>query len=149
MIMGVVRSHRRWGAWAGLTALLLQLVLSFGHMHRDDLGLPPLGAADHAQIVASQIAASQVVARNVVAGEVVAGTVAAPAGQSQHDQQPLPDDYCPICASMVLVATAMASSPPAFVAPIPVRDDWLSHAAIRGAPPKFVTSFQARGPPSI
>ena len=31
-----VRSNRRFGSWAALFALAIQLVLSFGHIHLED-----------------------------------------------------------------------------------------------------------------
>jgi hypothetical protein len=127
-VMGFVRSQRRWGAWAGLFALVLQLVLSFGHMHPDDLGLPPPAAAGHAQAIAN--------------------TASAPIGQPQQDHQPQPDDYCAICASMALVATAIASLPPALIVPSAFRYIWPLHLVARGIRATLIPSFQARGPPS-
>ena len=40
-----VRGNRRVGAWLGLLALALQLVLSFGHIHLGDLAIPQAAAA--------------------------------------------------------------------------------------------------------
>ena len=40
------RSRMRSCGRLALFALALQMVLSFGHMHRDDLGLPPLPGTD-------------------------------------------------------------------------------------------------------
>jgi hypothetical protein len=127
-IMGFVRSQRRWGAWAGLAALALQIVLSFGHLHRDDLGLPPLPAASH---------------------QIVVGAALAPSAPADQDHYPQPDDYCPVCASMVLAATAIPSLPPTLIAPIAVHYAWPSQAAIGGLSAKLTLSFRARGPPSI
>jgi hypothetical protein len=97
-------------------------------MHPDDLGLTLPPVADHAQIVAN--------------------AATAPIGPSQQDHQQQPDDYCAICASMALVATAIASSPPVVIVPIPVRYDWPPRVAISTATPRLTRSFQARGPPS-
>ena len=128
-VMGFVRSQRRWGAWAGLAALMLQLLLSFGHMHRDDLGLPPLPAQSSDQAVAN--------------------AAFAPAGPADPDRHQQPDDYCPICASMVLVATAIPSLPPTLIAPVAVYYAWPSHAAADGLTATLTLSFRARDPPSI
>src|ERR1700744_397441 len=95
--IGFVRSRRHWGAWAGVAALARQIILSFGHMHGDDLGLPPLPAVSQDQ--------------------VAAGAASVPAGPANPDHHQPPDDYCPICASMVLMATAMPSLPPILIAP--------------------------------
>ena len=122
--MGWVNRHKRSGARLALAALALQFVLSFGHMHPDDLGLPALPAG---------------------ATQIVSGAVSAPVNQDHH---PASDDYCAICASMVLVATAMPSLPPVIFVPTPVQHVWLVQAASRGVAVKFAPSFQARAPPS-
>src|SRR3981189_1978958 len=43
-----VRGNRRIGAWLGLLALALQLILSFGHIHLSDIAIPQAAAADAA-----------------------------------------------------------------------------------------------------
>jgi hypothetical protein len=131
-VMGFVRSQRRWGAWAGLAALALQIVLSFGHMHREDLGLSALPALNHDHLAAS-----------------AAFVPSAPAEQDRHSPPDVPDDYCAVCASMALVATAIPSLPPALIVPVPVRYVWPAQTIVRGASVRLALSFQARGPPSI
>jgi hypothetical protein len=128
-VMGFVRSRRRWGAWAGLAALALQIVLSFGHMHPEDLGLSPL---NHDRVAASAVFAP-----------------VAPAEQDRHSPPNVPDDYCAICASMALVATAIPSLPPALITPVPVRYVWPAQTIMRGVSARLAPSFQARGPPAI
>src|ERR1700757_2583716 len=102
--MGWVSRHKRNGALLALAALALQLALSFGHMHRDDLGLPPLPAAGQTLIAS--------------------GTVASPVGPADQSHQPASDDYCAICASMALIATATPSLPPVLIVPTPIRHVW-------------------------
>jgi hypothetical protein len=131
-VMGFVRSQRQWGAWAGLAALALQIVLSFGHMHPDDLGISPLPAVGHDHIAAG-----------------AAFAPAVPAEQDHHSAPNVPDDYCAICATMALVATAIPSLPPALIAPAAVGYVWPVHLAARSVSAKLTLSFQARGPPSI
>lgn len=70
--MGWVNRHKRNGALLALAALALQLALSFGHMHRDDLGLPPLPAADQTLIAFA--------------------TAPAPAGPVDQGHQPASDE---------------------------------------------------------
>ena len=90
--MNWFRSRIRSAAQLALFALALQMIVSFGHMHRDDLGLPPLADTDLTSIASTTAPGSQ-----------------APAGQ-QH--QPASDDYCPICASIALLASWMPVLPP-------------------------------------
>jgi hypothetical protein len=126
--MGWINRHKRGGALLALAALALQLVLSFGHMHRDDLGLPPLPAADQTQLAS--------------------GAAPAPAGPADQDHHPASDDYCAICASMVLIATAMPSLPPVLIVPTPIRHVWPSQTRTRGITVQIALSFQARAPPA-
>jgi hypothetical protein len=109
-----------------LFALALQIVVSFGHMHRDDLGLPPLSGAEQTQIAAS-----------VAAGH--------PAGQHQ---QPASDDYCPICASIALLATAMPAVPPVLVTLQAIGYVPPPLASLQRLASQVALSFQARAPPA-
>lgn len=109
-----------------LFALVFQMAVSFGHMHRDDLGLPPLPASDHAR------SASQV-----------------PSATAAPDHRPASDDYCPICASMVLIATAVPSLPPVLVVPESIRPEWPSEMPAGGVSLEVALSFQARAPPAV
>jgi len=105
------------------------MAVSFGHMHRDDLGLPPLPAA---------------VSPQPASGAVHIATL--PAERDRHPAPPV--DYCPICASMALVATALPSLPPILVTPEPIRRTWPSQAPVRDMSLTLALSFQARAPPS-
>ena len=125
--MGWVNRHKRNGALLALAALALQLALSFGHLHRDDLGLPPLPAAAQTLIAFAP--------------------VPSPAGPADQGHQPASDDYCAICASMALIATATPSLPPVLIVPTPVRPVWQVQAPSSEVAARFALSFQARGPP--
>lgn len=127
--MNWFRSRIRSGARLALFALAFQMTVSFGHMHRDDLGLPPLTDADQTHFAASLTGA------------------AAPV--QKHHQPAAPDDYCPICASMALVATAIPSLPPVLVTPDQIRRLWPTQMLVRGVSVDIAPSFQARGPPAI
>ena len=115
-----LRSIRRFGAGLGLFALLLQLALSFGHVHPEDL----LGAS------AAGLEAAQ------------------PAGPDQ-DSHPAgaPHDDCPICAVMHLAGTIVLPQPPALAVPAQFTvavfpaDDLVSIVIPRRLP------FQTRAPP--
>ncbi|MGA8611732.1 MAG: DUF2946 family protein [Xanthobacteraceae bacterium] len=113
-----------------LFALAVQMVLSFGHVHLDDLGLPSLAGTDPTQIALVATCGS-----------------APPAGQ--HHQPASDDDYCPICASMAVLATWMPALPPVLVLPEPMRRVWAPVAALQISPRHISLSFQARAPPVV
>ena len=125
--MNWFRLNKRSCARLALFAFAVQMVVSFGHMHRDDLGLPPLAGTNSTQI--SSAAASPSV----------------PPADQQH-QSPS-DDYCPICASMTLIATAVPSLPPVLILPVALRPVWPSQLPARTVSPRVALSFQARAPP--
>ena len=119
-----LRSIRRFGAGLGLFALLLQLALSFGHVHAEDL----LGAS--------------------AAGiEKVAGK-ALPSSPAQDRHPPgAPHDDCPICAVMHLAGTIVLPDAPALALPTQFTvavfstDDLVAVVVPRRPP------FQTRAPP--
>jgi hypothetical protein len=110
-----------------LFAVVLQLVLSFGHMHPDDLGLALTAGAGKTQVQAH-----------------VAHAGVGPAGQ---DRRSTPDDYCPICASIALAGTWVPAAAPVLAAPEPVGRAWPSFPRARSLPGYARSSFQARAPP--
>jgi hypothetical protein len=126
--MNWFRSRIRPGAQLALFALAIQLAVSFGHLHRDDLGLPPLSTFDETPVTSVAIHA--------------------PAHPANQTHSPAPDDYCPICASMALIATAMPSLPPVLIVPESIRHVWPTQLPVRSASLKVALSFQARAPPS-
>jgi hypothetical protein len=125
--MNWFRSTIRPFAQLALFALAVQMVVSFGHMHRDDLGLPPL-ATGHWAYFPSGVA--QVLT-----------------GPADRDQYPLSDDYCPICASIALLATGAPPLPPVTVAPPLISLVWSSPFSLYLAATQATFSFQARAPP--
>lgn len=124
--MNWFRVRVRSAAQLALFALAVQMVLSFGHLHRDDLGLPPLPTADQTRITVD--------------------SSGAPAPQD-HNQKP--DDYCPICASMALIATAVPSLPPAMIVPEPIQHVWSEPASAVTVTLDVRLSFRARAPPMV
>jgi hypothetical protein len=111
-----------------LFALALQMIVSFGHMHRDDLGLPPAASTDGRSIAAA----------------------AAPGSQPPSQQhQPASDDCCPICASLALLATWVPALPPVLATPEPIDRVWVPLAGLRISPTQIALSYQARAPPVV
>ena len=112
-----------------LFALTLQMAVSFGHMHRDELGLPPA----------------------IKAGQALALTDAtgAPAGPADEDHHPAPDHYCPICASIALIGTGAPAVAPVLIVPLSVVHFSPFEKPAGRLRPQITLSFQARGPPII
>lgn len=125
--MGWVRGHRRFGACLALTALALQLVLSFGHVHLHGT-------------------------RGVASHQVAAGTHEAAPAQASRQNVPQntsdDDDYCVICASIYLVSTSFVSAPPAL--PVPVGFERIEHSFVdaRAVIAPRLVAFQSRAPPT-
>jgi hypothetical protein len=124
--MRALRSLRRFGAGLGLFALLLQLTLSFEHVHPEDL----LGAS------AASIT------------EQGAGKALTDRDQDRHTPG-APHDDCPICAVMHLAGTIVLPDPPALAAPTEftvaafATDNLVTITVVARRPP-----FQTRAPPS-
>jgi hypothetical protein len=83
------RSRRRGGAGLGLLALLVQIVLSFGHIHAEDF---------------------QPAARPVAA--LAHQSPSYPKTPPGH-----PDDNCPICMAVQLAAAGVVAAPPILALP--------------------------------
>lgn len=125
--MNWFRSTIRPFAQLALFALAVQMIVSFGHMHRDDLGLPPLATAHWAHFPA--------------------GAAQALTESADQDQYPISDDYCPICASIALLATGAPSLPPVIVALPPICRVWSLPTSLHFVAAQALFAFQARAPP--
>jgi hypothetical protein len=121
------RSARRFGAGLGLFALLLQLALSFDHIHAEDL-LPRSVAG--------------------VTGQV-ADKAQLPAAGQDREIPGSPHEDCPICAVMHLAGTIVIpgapalSSPAQFAATTSFASGDFSYLSVPRRPP-----FQTRAPPT-
>jgi hypothetical protein len=93
MSMRWCRIRRKPIAGLGLFALLLQLVVSFGHVHSRDLGVSPT--------LGSELAISK----------------ATPASGQHQVPNGLPDDDCPICSTMHVAASGLLPAMPVVVDP--------------------------------
>jgi hypothetical protein len=124
--MDRVRSHKQFGAWLGLAALALQLVLSFGHVH-------------FTQTERAAIA----VAAATNGKTFVEASRQSPAQKSIDD-----DDYCAICASIALVSSAQAALSPQLPSPDQLgRIKYPFDNAFTLIPPPRL-AFQSRAPPA-
>jgi hypothetical protein len=135
-MMGWVRFHRRYGAWPGLAALALQIVLSFGHIHVGNVHIASVFGGRVAHAADAGVAPSHQVA-------MASSKQKLPAQHPADD-----DDYCPICASIFLASTAFAAQPPQL--PMPLGFERLApiFAAEQGVSLSRPTYFQSRAPPA-
>jgi hypothetical protein len=136
--MGWVRFHRRYGAWPGLAALALQLVLSFGHIHVGNLhiGNVLFGGA----VRASDVAA----AKSQHLAQTPQKSPAQNSGQNPGDD----DDYCAICASIFLASTSFVAEPPKLPVPVGFERIALIFSAEQGVNVQRRPFFQSRAPPA-
>jgi hypothetical protein len=121
------RSRVKLGSWLALTALAIQLALSFAHVHLE--GSAPLSARGPA------LAALQTTADTDGIGG--AGT----------DTPALADEFCAICALIHLAGTAQTAAPPALVAPVAYRRIVAELVTEPGSSPPVHAPFSARAPP--
>jgi len=119
------RSIRRFGAALGLFALLLQLALSFAHIHSDDL-------FPRASGIATQLP----------------GGSQAGGGTSDRPTPGAPHDDCPICVVMHLAGTVVLPDAPALAAPTQFST---AHFTAAELVPPFIPRrlpFETRAPPT-
>jgi hypothetical protein len=159
------RSRIRPVTRLALFALAFQMAISFGHMDADELGLPSLGLVSPTHVVRTHVVLTHVGPTHVVLTHVgpthvgpthvvrthvVPNAIDAAIAPAGRDRVPAaPDGYCPICASMALVATAFPSLPPVLVVPPQGRPEWPGPIPAEGISPKLALSFQARAPPTL
>jgi hypothetical protein len=125
-LMNWFRFRGRPLARLALFALVLQMAASFGHLHRDELGLSP---------------------RSFGTQFGVANVTSALAAPAPHDHYPSTDDYCPICATAALVAAAVPSLPPVLLIPLRAGCACQPPMGTRSLSSNVAHSFQARAPP--
>ena len=115
-----LRWNRRWGGYAALFALALQLALSFGHLHLDDLGVT-----------------------------AAAGQAPNPShpGKSPGNT-PDTDEFCAICAVISLSGTLVIPEPPALVFAATPDDAFFADLGVILVPSHERGYFQARAPPA-
>ena len=122
--MRSVLHNRRFGSCLALAALVLQIVVSFGHVHLDGIH-----RADHAVAVSgTSVQASRWLLL-------------------QHPGNDGDDNYCPICATIYLTSTSFLPQAPQL--PVPFVSRTIQHfdsiAAVFIAPRR--PPFQSRAPP--
>jgi hypothetical protein len=119
----VRRTKRRWSSWLALAAMALQLVLSFGHIHLEQLA----------------------------SGSAIASVVASKASTSQQDPAQHPaneaDDFCAICATIHLASLTFLPDAPLLPVPFASRTiEHFGHFTFVFISPQRA-AFQSRAPP--
>jgi hypothetical protein len=123
-----VRSRSSLGAWLALFALTVQLVVSFGHVHRDRA----TQAAGHASAQTQAHAPIGIEAASLPAG----------------DESPtLADDYCAVCALIHLAGTVVAAESPTLRLPAILARARSEFTTEFGLTAQRHTPFAARAPP--
>ena len=120
------RSIRRFGAGLGLFALLLQLALSFNHLHPE-------------QLLARSFA-------NV--GHGVAATANLSVAGQDRQVPGAPHDGCPICSVMHLAGTIVVPSPPLLLLPTQFTTASFTTRDLSYIPLTRRLAFQTRAPPT-
>jgi hypothetical protein len=120
-----IRSNIRFGSRVALVALALQIVLSFGHVH--------LCAADPD-----------------APAQVSIGTAAGGADQGPTNKADGADDaFCPLCASMQLIAGSVTAAGPALPLPAQLGSTGFQAPAEPALLPSLRALFNARAPPPV
>jgi hypothetical protein len=122
MGMSWIWLHRRHGARLALAALVLQILLSFGHAHL----------------------------QGVAQGASPATTPSiALADRNSQTPAPIPDtdDYCAICASIFLASSAFAPAPPQLLIPANFQRVEHGFSAARPLAESPRLAFRSRAPP--
>ena len=119
-----IRGNKRHGSWLALFALVVNLSLSFGHVHPID-------------------------GRHAESGLVsLIGAAFSHTDRTQgHRDESQPDYLCPICTAVSAIANAVISAPPSLPVEFAVvnLDQPAEVSQLFAAPP--TAAFQSRGPP--
>ena len=124
MGMGWIWLHRRHGALLALAAVVLQVLLSFGHVHLRGMAQSAPLAITHSIALADK---------------------------NSQTPAPIPadtDDNCAVCASIFLASSAFAPAPPQLLVPANFRrvEHGFNVARPLTEPPRL--AFRSRAPPT-
>jgi hypothetical protein len=115
--------HRRHGALLALAALVLQILLSFGHVHLHAVAQGTSPATTHSIALAHR---------------------------NSQTPAPIPadtDGYCAICASIFLASSAFAPAPPQLLVPANFQRVEHGFIAARSLAESLRLAFRSRAPP--
>ena len=134
-----IRGHIRQGSWLALFALVINLGLSFGHIHAID---GKRAERDFAPRVAALVAPDDGQAQRLVQSQ----------GPSQgpnqgHRDDGLADFLCPICMAASAMGQAFAAAPPELVLALTETTIAPTTVSDLEAPEPPRAAFDPRGPP--
>ncbi len=125
--MGWFRANSRWGSRLALFALAVQLFLSLGHIHPDDIYGSLKGPFPaHAFSVSPTDQGS---------------------AASNDRSAKVTEDLCAICASVSLLGNSVAAEPPKLALPGPQSVEHAARATAFAIAP-LRAPFQSRAPPA-
>jgi hypothetical protein len=120
--MRLLRAHQTSVAWLALLVLLVQIVVSFGHVHGDDL-VP------------------------VLAKRGIGTSPLTSAPPNDPGSPPTDHDFCTICACIAIAGSLVLPQPPAIVVAIVLRRVAVADRVLRLVSTDQHRHFQARAPP--
>ena len=121
-----VRRNKRFGSWAALFALTIQLMLSFAHLH-------PEGIQGSSVAIAAPLQA-----------QASGGSGGTPSGDGHGSGG---HDFCAICVALTLTSNSVLPTVSLLAIPVDRPHEWF--ADFRTAQVSFGlhSNFQARAPP--
>ncbi len=121
--MGWVHRQKRHGVALALIALVVQIVVTFGHVHLRGTAQNAPAAITHSTVRADK---------------------------NSQTPRPIPEneDYCALCASIFLASTAFATAPPEL--PLCANFELVEHSsnAAAAATSRQHLGFRSRAPPA-
>jgi hypothetical protein len=116
-----VRSNSRFGSWAALFALAIQLVLSFGHIHLEGIQGP--------------------------SAVITASSQAQPNNTPGDDRGTGGHDFCAICAALNLTSSSILPTVALPATPVDQPYKWVADVHPPQVSYRVHFPFQARAPP--
>ena len=113
------RRNIRLGSWPAPFALGLQLVLSFGHIHAEDL-------------------------RPTTVTTLIAQNSGEPGTQPRHDDDGVGHDFCAICAAVALTSSSVLPAAPLLAAPVESYRVWVIELRNAEHSSELYLNFQVR-----
>jgi hypothetical protein len=116
-----IRRNSGLGSWAALFALMIQLYLSFGHIHLEDF--------------------------QISSAAIVASSQTQPDNPADDDHGTGGQVVCAICAAVSLTASSPLPSVAALSVPVDHAHTWVVIVPTAQRPHNVLFLFQARAPP--